>query len=73
MHRERGGGPEGDVRRLNAMECAGHHFGDKYKGGPPGPDPLRRLPPPPHPPRWVWARKCRTMGAEGALRKFCLT
>ena len=39
-------------------------------GGAPGPNPLRRAPPPPC---WVLARKCRTMGAEGALRKFCLT
>ena len=30
-------------------------------------------PPPPPPPCWVLARKCRTMGAKGALRKFCLT
>ena len=29
--------------------------------------------PPPPPPCRVLARKCRTMGAEGALRKFCLT
>ena len=35
-------------------------------GGPPGPNPLRRLPPP----YWVLARKCQTMRA---LRKFCLT
>ena len=28
---------------------------------------------PPPPPCWVLARKCRTMGTEGALRKFCLT
>ena len=28
---------------------------------------------PPPPPCWVLARKCRTMGAEGTLRKFCLT
>ena len=39
-------------------------------GGTPGPDPLRRPPPPPC---RVLAGKCRTMGAEGALRKFCLT
>ena len=25
------------------------------------------------PPPWKLAGKCRTMGAEGALRKFCLT
>ena len=43
-------------------------------GGAPGPDPLRRLPPPPPPPPpWKLAGKCRTMGAEGALSKFCLT
>ena len=41
-------------------------------GGAPGPDPLRQPPPPP-PPCRVLAPKCRTMGAEGALRKFCLT
>ena len=29
--------------------------------------------PPPPRPCWVLARKCRTMGAEGALRKICLT
>ena len=28
---------------------------------------------PPPPPCRVLARKCRTMGAKGALRKFCLT
>ena len=28
---------------------------------------------PPPPPCRVLVRKCRTMGAEGALRKFCLT
>ena len=28
---------------------------------------------PPPPPCWVLAGKCRTMGAEGTLRKFCLT
>ena len=32
-------------------------------GGAPGPDPLRRLPPPP--PCRVLAPNCRTMGAEG--------
>ena len=30
-------------------------------------------PPPPPPPCWVLVGKCRTMGAEGALRKICLT
>ena len=30
-------------------------------------------PPLPPPPPWKLAGKCRTMGAEGALRKFCLT
>ena len=42
-------------------------------GRTPGPDPLRRLPPSPPPPCRVLAAKCRTMGAEGALRKFWLT
>ena len=28
---------------------------------------------PPPPPPWKLAGKCRTMGAEGALSKFCLT
>ena len=30
-------------------------------------------PPPPPLPCWVLARKCRTMGAKGALRNFGLT
>ena len=47
--------------------CTGH----ATTGGTPGPDPLRRPPPPP--PCRVLAGKCRTMGAEGALGKFCLT
>ena len=29
-------------------------------------------PPPPPPPPWKLAGKCQTMGAKGALRKFCL-
>ena len=40
-------------------------------GGGAGTGPFTPTPPPP-PPCWVLARKCRTMGTEGALRKFCL-
>ena len=48
--------------------------GRQPTGGTPAPDPLHRPPPPsPPPPPWKLAGKCRTMGAEGALRKFCLT
>ena len=41
-------------------------------GGAAGTGPFTPTPPPP-PPCRVLARKCRTMGAEGTLRKFCLT
>ena len=44
--------------------CCGH-------GGGAGTGPFTPTPPPP--PCRVLAPKCRTMGAEGALRKFCLT
>ena len=46
-----------------------HHGG----GGGAGTRPFTPTLPPPLPPCWVLARKCRTMGAKGALRKFCLT
>ena len=57
------------------FESLGFHRGSAptNTGGSPAPDPLRRLAPPsPPPPPWKLARKCRTMGAEGARSKFCL-
>ena len=43
-------------------------------GGGAGTGPFTPTPPPlPPPPPWKLTGKCHTMGAKGALSKFCLT
>ena len=50
------------------------HSGTLYTGGGGGGAGTGPFTPTPSlPPCWVLARKCRTMGTEGALRKICLT
>ena len=57
-----------DASHVEKFQCWAGRVGH---GGGAGTGPFTPTPPPP--PCWVLARKCRTKGAEGALRKFCLT